>query len=146
MRKILLATALTFVGAAPAFAVDATVTINSSLAKACDVSDATTLLTLDGITPANGSFTTTCNFSSATIDVTFDSQYGGVFNSVENVTAPYTLTYNLTPYTSADLLDGETATHAAGSSPTIRNYSVALNAALTVAGDYTDTLTITVVP
>ena len=150
MRKLLLATAaLALAGAGVAFASgSAQVTINSSLDASCSVSDATTTLTLSGTVAQTGHFTTTCNFSAADLHVQFQSDKGGVYNSVENVTAPYTLTYNAGAHDSSTLTGaGVTIDHASGStSPVIRDYDVALNAPLSVAGSYADTLTITVTP
>jgi hypothetical protein len=145
MRKVLLATAaFGLLGASQALAAE--VTITSSLEQSCTIDAFDDTIELDGITPVEASFTSTCNFSSANVDITFDSLNGALHNSVEDVDAPYTLTYDSVDYTSAALEDGETVSEAAGTSPNVRTYEVALDAALTIAGDYSDTLTITVVP
>ncbi len=149
MRKLLLATAaFAFVGAGSALASDAEVTITSELAAECNVSDATTDIELVGTGSEDGDFTTTCNFSAASLTVNFVSTYGGVYNTVEDVTAPYTLTYNTHTHDSSTLTGaGQDETHPSGSlGPVVRTYSVALNDPLEVAGEYTDTLAITVTP
>ncbi len=155
MRIILLAGAAMLATTGMAMAAgDAAVTINSTVPKSCTVSNATSTITL---TPGSGStqpgaFTTTCNFSAADFTVNFKSANGGVRNSDEDVTKNYKLGYNAANYDAATELGapgGKTVTSAPGGTPgtpAVRTFSIAFPEALTVGGDYTDTLTITVAP
>jgi hypothetical protein len=154
MRKIILAGAAMLATTGMAMAGgSAPVAINSTVPKACSVTNATQTITLNPTSGSNrpGSFTTTCNFSAADFTVNFKSANGGVTNTVENVTKNYRLGYEDLEFDADSDLTGTGATVTAppGGTPgdaIIRNFSVAFPEALTVGGDYADTLTITVAP
>lgn len=150
MRKVLLATAaFAFIGAGQALAVGpGEVTINSHVEPACSlVSSDSEVDVGPGTDAANVEFTTTCNFSVADITITFSSANGGVLNTLENELQTYTLTYDGSAVSALGLF--HTAMLPSGPSAgdnILRTATVALDEALTVAGDYQDTLTISVSP
>ena len=155
MRIILLAGAAMLATTGMAMAAgNFAVTINSTVPKSCTVSNPTNTITLNAASGSNqsGQFTTNCNFSAADFTVNFKSTNGGVKNTVENVTKNYTLGYGGSDYNSSTDLGtstGKTITAAPGGTPgvaAVRTFSIAFPEALTVGGDYTDTLTITVAP
>lgn len=158
MRKVLLASAVFILaGTGSAFAVvvdDTDILITSHLDQACsiDVQDADVVVGPD-TTPAPGTFTTTCNFEDApSMTIKFSSLSGGVFNSAEGVTVDYLITYEGGPSQLASLSDGGSTfdvTAAPGPTanlPVSRDFTVALVEALSIAGDYQDTLSINVIP
>jgi hypothetical protein len=146
MRKILLASAALVLSAGSAMAVtddDATVAIEASLAQDCDITIAETALSIGPTTgdADTSDVTTSCNYVGAHA-VSFSSLNGGVKNLAGDI-VDYKVTFDALTHTTGDA--GEF-----GSDPTVTQgtkvLSVALAADLIVAGDYTDTLTITVTP
>jgi len=160
MRKLLLSTvALLAVGAASsAFAADsAPIAISATLAQACKIDTGTTtsvVLLADG-SVSNPTFTYECNFTGSPT-LNFTSANKGVQSSGEGGLQPYGIYLNDNPVTGTpstwqqasatpQSYTGITTT-SAPNTPKSPNFALGLDSPLTVAGVYTDTLTIDITP
>jgi hypothetical protein len=162
MRKIILSTvaAIAAMTSTSAFAAgSADVAINASLAPKCTISASSSALTLTSDkAPVAGTFEYSCNFVGSPT-MTFTSLNGGVATT-ENGTAKadYGIYLNDTAYTgdtsswlkasqaaTTQTYNGITTTVTPNTTVT-PSFAVALLDTLTVAGTYSDTLTITVAP
>ncbi len=153
MRKILLAGAAMLATTSLAMAADsANVELTSTVAKSCSITSGGDINVGTTIAPQAGTFTTSCNFSAANLTISMQSEFGGLKNAVEGVTVPYDVAYDSQTkasgtITAAALPAARAFTpQAAGGASVLRNFTVALQSALTVGGDYEDTLTISVAP
>lgn len=159
MKKVILTTAaaLAALTAAPAFAADSvSTTINASLDPTCDITSHSPTLTLgavDEVVP--GVFSYQCNFIGDPT-FTFTSANGGV-KTTENgeATATYGIYLNDAPVSgapstwlqsSATPVSYSVSTSLTPNTTVSPNFAVALTQALTVAGSYSDTLTISIAP
>lgn len=160
MRKILLAGAamLATTGLAMAVTTSGTsITVTTTVAKSCTVAfDDTSDLTLpadSNVTSAGKNITLTCNFTGSTADVTFDSLNNGVLDS-GNLDLP-----GAQPYKIFYGHDGNAATQIgtsalpatasnvasiAGTKPGV--FSAQLVSSINVAGNFSDTMSVSVVP
>jgi len=159
MRRILLAsTAFVLAGASAAFAVEppksAQFTVTSTLAASCSIGTGESTEVVVGPAASvvgTGEFTTTCNFEDADMTVSFVSDNGGVENGVEDITVDYTIAYGGDDALASEATLATPFEVAAASGPVAgaaidRSFTVTLVDDITVAGDYTDTLTVTVAP
>jgi hypothetical protein len=152
MRNILLATAVIALGSSSAMAAGSVnFNLKSSLGKVCTIATAASDLTVGPLaaTTAAGAFDTTCNFELSDLTLTFTSANGGLYNTVEAVKVPYTVTFDGETVASADAVAGVSLVRASGAvanTPIHRDFSVALASDITVAGDYADVLTVDVAP
>ena len=148
MRKLLLASAaIAVMGAGPAMALDSdTITIQSTLAQACQVDIANTT----AVMPANGSpsaleaFSFECNFGGEGATLSFASTFGGVSNGFT------THVYNIVPSTGAPGTSAVTFPNfpliPLPNTPVNASFTVDLVNPILVAGTYSDTLTISITP
>ena len=152
MRKLLLATAVIALGTSSAMAAGSVnFNLKSSLGKVCSIATTASDLTVGpaAATTAAGAFDTTCNFELSDLTVTFTSGNGGLYNTVENVTVPYTVSFDGETIASADAKAGVPLVRASGAianAPISRPFTVALANDITIAGDYADVLTVDVAP
>ena len=152
MRTLLLATAVMALGSTTAFAAGSVnFNLKSQLGKVCTIESAGTDLTVGPVATAtaDGAFDTTCNFELSDLTLTFTSANGGLHNTAEGVTVPYTVSFDNETIASADAAAGVSLVRASGAvanAPIHRNFTVALGSDLTVAGDYADVLTVDVAP
>ena len=159
MRTLVMScAALALIGAGAAMADSASVQITASQEETCTINAASTSdsIELGAVDEAvAGVFEYQCNFVGAPT-LTFTSTNGGVTNGSD--TADYGIYLNDTAPSSAPstwlqasaatggvVFNNITATTAANTN-TPTNFSVGLTEALPVAGDYSDTLTIDLVP
>jgi len=152
MRNLLLATAAIVLASSAAMA-DGSVHFNlkSKLSKVCTIATAAADLTVGpaAATTAAGAFDTTCNFELSDLTVTFTSGNGGLYNTAENVTVPYNVTFDNETVSSVDAKTGFPLVRSSGAvanAPISRAFTVALANDITIAGDYADVLTVDVTP
>jgi hypothetical protein len=154
MRRLLLATtAFAFVGAGAALAGSKTVEFNlsSSLGKTCTIAADSTNLIVGPLASASaqGDFSTNCNFEASDLTLTFTSANGGLKNPVEGNTELYNITFDGETFDSGAAQSGSVLVRPSGlfaNQPIARNFVVALQADLTIAGEYSDVLAVTVAP
>jgi len=153
MRNILLAGAAMLATTSLAMAAgSADVELTSTVTKSCGITSGGNIVVGTTTAAQPGTFTTSCNFTAANLTISMQSEFGGLKNAAENVTVAYDVAYNSqtkasSTITSAALPAARAFTpQAAGGASVLRNFTVALQAALTVGGDYEDTLTISVAP
>lgn len=152
MRNILLATAVIALGSSSAMAAGSVnFNLKSSLGKVCSIATAATDLTVGPLaaTTADGAFDTTCNFELSDMTLTFTSANGGLHNTTENVTVPYTVAFGTETIQSGLASTGVSLVRASGAvanAPIHRAFTVALDSDLSIAGDYADVLTVDVAP
>ena len=162
MRKIIFSTvaAVAALTSTSAFAAgSAEVAINAELAKECKITASSSSITLtNNKVPVAGQFEYSCNFTGSPT-LTFASANGGVkTTSGDAAAADYGIYLNDTAYTNdtatwlkaseattAQTFDDITTTDAPNTTKS-PSFAVALLEDLTVAGTYSDTLTITVAP
>jgi hypothetical protein len=153
MRKILLAGAamLATTGMAMAVVVAPTntdsVSISTNVAESCTVSITATTVTL----PANATasaptpFTFTCNYTGSTASLSYTSTNGGVKDG-----AGPTYVYSITPALGLPGSSAGTLTTPALNStaltPMANSFVLQLQSEIQIAGNYSDTLTVTVSP
>ena len=157
MRKIILSTvaAIAALTSTSAFAAGtASVNVSSTLAQSCSISTDGSTVTLTGTTAASTPVTVTCNFT-GTPTIAYTSANKGVKGGEGGeLVVDYLINYGGTPAPGnllASIADGgPAATFNANpvtpNSPNVASLSFALVAAPTVAGTYSDTLTLTVAP
>ena len=153
MRILLFTTAaLALVGASPALAAGkVSFNLSSSLGKQCSIATANTDLTVgpSAAVKADGAFDTNCNFEVADLTLTFTSANGGLYNAVENVSVPYTVTVGAESIPSGSAKAGVPLVAASGpvaGGAISHAFSVSLDSDITVAGDYADVLSVDVAP
>jgi hypothetical protein len=155
MRKLLLATtAFAIIGAGSALASGTkTVEFNlsSSLGKECTIAAASTNLTVGpaAAATAQGDFETNCNFEASDLTLTFTSLNGGLNNPVEGNTELYNVSFDGETFGSDAAQLGTVIVRSSGAfanQPIARSFVVALQSDLTIAGDYSDVLSINVAP
>lgn len=153
MRNLLLATvAIAFCGSSSALAAGSVdFHLSSSLGKQCSIAADTTDLVVGpaAAAVADGAFDTTCNFELSDLTLTFTSLNGGLNNAVENINAAYNISFDGEVIDSVTAQGGVSLVRPSGASanyPIHRNFSVALQSDLTVAGEYADVLTVDVAP
>ena len=153
MRNILLAgTAMLATTSLAMAAGSADVELTSTVAKSCSVTSGGNINVGTTTTAQPGTFTTSCNFTAANLTISMQSEFGGLKNGIEGVTVPYDVAYNSQTKASGTITSLATAAaraftaEPAGGASVLRNFTVALQTALSVGGDYEDTLTISVAP
>lgn len=143
MRKILLASAA-FI-AATSYAVAADVSITSTVAQDCSVTaDAAAVLPSDGTVSAPVDFDFVCNFTGTVATLSFNSLNGGVQDGAGPVYA-----YNIfSAQGNGDSTDFTTAAiPTVALTPIDSEFTMQLAAGpILIAGNYSDTLTITISP
>ena len=161
MRKIIFSTvaAVAALTSTSAFAAgSAQVAVNANLAKECKITASSSAITLtNDKAPVAGNFEYSCNFVGSPT-LTFKSANGGVKTDDNGgATADYGIYLNDTAYSNdtsnwlrasqaiGQNYDGITTTVTANT-PVAPKFAVALVDTLTIAGTYSDTLTITVAP
>lgn len=154
MRKVLLTSAaLLLVGVTSAFADGtATVTVSTTLAESCDLSEPTDIILSSNDAGGTGTsnFDVTCNFEGsgeAPLTVTLSSLSGGVTNGSEIV--DYTIAFEsgsapASSTTSLPLVVPSTVAAANVADP--KSFTATLLADVEVAGEYEDTVTVAVAP
>ena len=153
MRTLLLAATIIAMGGASSAMAAGSVNFNlkSSLGKVCTITSAGSDLTVGPTTgsTAAGAFDTICNFEHSDMTVTFTSANGGLYNTVEGVQVPYTVTFGVEAVRSTLAKYGVSLVRVSGAvanSPIPRAFTVALDSDLTIAGAYADVLTVDVAP
>ena len=135
----------------------AEIAVNASLAQTCSVVSATPTIVLTGTTSVSGSFVYKCNFTGSPT-LKFASLNGGVkstgteggtidyfVNAGDGVTSAGPGNDSASSMTGAGRSYGGLTSTAANAEKTT-GLAFALSTALTVAGEYQDTMTITVTP
>jgi spore coat protein U-like protein len=160
MRNILFSTAaaIAALSSTAAFAAEGPtnttgVNITTTLAKACTISTPGTDVALTGTASSTTPMTVTCNFS-GNPTLTYTSLNGGAKSTgPDGNTVDYYVNYNSESagpgnWTAGSLGTGQshTATGVTPGTPLTTPLAFALVAAPTIAGTYTDTMTITVTP
>lgn len=165
MRTIVLTTvaAVAALTAAPALAEgpkSATTEVTATVARDCTASSGSSIAISGSAagTTANGTFTYSCNFTGAP-SISIASLNGGLKSGgVDGRTVDYGVYLNdnapttapnawaqASTLTTAQTFDNITTT-TAPNTPTTPSFAVGLSSALLVAGNYSDTLTITIAP
>lgn len=154
MRKVLLASAaLLLVGATSAFAADsATVTVSTTLAESCSLSEPSDIdLSSNNIGGTGTSnFDVTCNFEGegqAPLTVTLTSQNGGV-KSGSNV-VDYTIDFEAGSASAFSTLTTPLAVTSSVGAANVaepKSFTATLLADVVVAGEYEDIVTVAVAP
>jgi hypothetical protein len=155
MRNILLVSTALVLASGVAMAADsssvnvsATVTASCTMTDPDDVSFGTDPLV--GATDS-ASFDFTCNFTGdggeGALEITFASLNGGLLNGDDAEVRDYSVNYNSTGAVLASALPNtESETSTGPGDLNGRSFEVKLEEALPVAGDYDDTLTISIAP
>lgn len=160
MRKHLLATsALVVLSAIPAMAADSeTVVVSASVSATCSLTDPNNVNF--GTDPLVGdteisNFSFTCNFAGdggeGALQVSFQSANGGLANVNDGTDRSYTVKYGANPAVTAASIAAPAdidypETSAVANVANARSFVVELAEALPVAGAYSDTLTVSIVP
>jgi hypothetical protein len=156
MRNILLAGAALLATSGMAMAVVAptsqSVGITASLAELCSITDPNDVSvpgTTIGSTSAPSNFDFSCNFAGAgaapVLQISFASANGGLKSGTEVV--DYSITYGTSTITSAAAFAGAVPvaeTTSAANAVNSRSFTVALTEDITVAGNYSDTVTVSI--
>jgi hypothetical protein len=153
MRNLLLTTAaLVIFGAGSALAAgEVEFNLSSSLGKTCSIAATNTDLVVgpSAAASATGEFATNCNFEASDLTLTFTSTNGGLKNPVEGNTELYNITFDGETFDSEAAKTGSVLVRPSGlfaNQPIDRSFVVALQSDLTIAGEYSDVLTINVTP
>ena len=156
MRKLLLATTvLALAGAGTALAEGSgEVVITAAVSPLCSMTDPDDIDF--GLDPNAGAseqseFSINCNFTgnnNGDLQITFLSANGGLLNDAEGETRLYSIGYNAQSFSSADAQSGYPVGDDISDANTdeSRSLTVTLDEALDLAGDYTDTLTVSIAP
>lgn len=157
MRKLLLATtAFALVGVGSALA-DGTgdVVITASVTPLCSMSQPSEIdfgADRQVGESEHSYFNINCNFTSDStvgdLQVSFQSQNGGLYNDAENENRGYSVEYNSDSFTSQMAQAGHqvSASTSTANTDEQQELTVTLDEALDVAGDYSDVLTVSITP
>lgn len=157
MRKLLLATTVfALAGAGSALAEGSgDVYITASVTPLCSMTEPEDIDF--GTDPGQGAsdqsdFSINCNFTGdnyGDLQITFQSANGGLWNDNEGERRLYNVEYNSQSFSSSDAEGGGYAvgdTSEAANEDLNRTLTVTLDEALDLAGDYSDTLTVSIAP
>ena len=157
MRNILLAGAAMLATTGMAMAADSeTVAISALVTANCTLTDPADIAFPNNSTTgatANRTFNFTCNFSGnngSTLAVSFQSTNGGLKNLADPTTRLYNFQYGANTAVVSSAIQAVDVdypeTSATANLAESRAFTVTLNEALPVAGNYTDTLNVSIAP